>query len=158
MAAAKGVHNSEVFILEYPLVDNALTAQAFLALRASAGWIGATEQQVQKGIDNCLFTVAAIKDDQIIGMGRLVGDGFLIWYIQDVIVLPEYQGKGIGKAIMKHLIAYIEANSLPNTTVTVGLMSAKDKEAFYEKLGFRVRPNEKEGAGMVMNIPVKGTP
>ena len=141
--------------MEYALVDNMLTAQAFLALRKSAGWEGATIQQVEKGLGKSLFTVAAIKDDCTIGMGRLVGDGFNIWYIQDLIVFPEYQGKGIGKSIMQRLITYAQSNSLPGTGITIGLMSAKGKETFYSKFGFRVRPNEKEGAGMVLNI--KGT-
>jgi GNAT superfamily N-acetyltransferase len=104
--------------------------------------------------DKSLFNVAAILNDQIIGMGRLVGDGFNIWYIQDVIVFPEYQGKGVGKAIIIRLIIYAEDNSLSNTAITIGLMSAKGKEGFYSKLGFRVRPNGNEGAGMIMNIRV----
>lgn len=141
--------------MEYEIKDNALTAKAFLALRESAGWAGATEKQVEKGLNKSLFTVAAMLNEQIIGMGRLIGDGFNIWYIQDVIVFPEYQGKGVGQAIMKRLIKYAEDNSLSNTAITIGLMSAKGKEGFYSKLGFRVRPNDKEGAGMVMNISIK---
>jgi len=139
------------------LEENTLTASEFLMLRTSAGWSGATEAQVENGLLHSLYTLAARIGDDTIGMGRLVGDGFNIWYIQDVIVLPHYQGKGIGKAIMQKLLAYAEANSLPSTTVTIGLMAAKGKEAFYEKLGFRTRPNEREGAGMVLNqrIPMK---
>ena len=45
-------------------------------------------------------------------------------------------------------------NSIPNTRVTVGLMAAKGKEEFYQKLGFRIRPNEKEGNGMMINIQI----
>ena len=141
--------------MEFDLIDNALTAKAFLSLRESVGWVGATEQQIDKGLEKSLFNVVAIKNQSIIGMGRLVGDGFNIWYIQDVIVFPEYRGYGVGKAIMKRLISFAEANSLKGTSVTIGLMSAKGKEEFYSKLGFRVRPNEKEGAGMVMNIKIE---
>jgi len=120
-------------------------------LRNSAGWNGATEMQAAKSLEASLFILAAQENGQTIGMGRLVGDGFNIWYVQDVIVLPPYQGKGIGKEIMMRLIAFAEQNSLPGTSITIGLMSAKGKEPFYEKCGFRVRPNEQKGAGMVMN-------
>ncbi len=132
------------------LKDNELTAKAFLALRESAGWGGASEEQIEKGLKNSILTVAAKDGENVVGMGRLIGDRYSIWYVQDVIVLPEYQGKGIGKAIMKRLLSYVDENRLPGTVVTIGLMAARGKEAFYEGLGFRVRPNENEGAGMVM--------
>jgi GNAT superfamily N-acetyltransferase len=144
-----------VLILQFELKDNALTAKAFLSLVESAGWAGATEQQIAKGLEKSLFTVAAIIDERIIGMGRLVGDGFTIWYIQDVVVFPEYQQKGVGSAIMKRLISFAEVNSLPGTRIKIVLLSAKGKEDFYAKLGFRIRPNENEGAGMQMNIQLQ---
>jgi len=140
--------------MEISLDENVLTAAEFLTLRASAGWAGATEEQIDKGLQNSLYTLAARLDGETVGMGRLVGDGFNIWYVQDVIVLPAYQGKNVGKAIVQKLLAYVEANSLPGTMVTVGLMAAQGKEDFYGKRGFRERPNEKEGAGMVMNLRV----
>jgi GNAT superfamily N-acetyltransferase len=134
------------------LADNALTAKAFLALRESAGWGGAGEEQTEKGLENSILTVAAMDGDRIIGMGRLVGDRYSIFYVQDLIVYPEYKGRGIGKAIMKRLIAYVDESRLPGTFVTIGLMAAKGKEEFYRKLGFRTRPNDKEDSGMVMNL------
>ncbi|MCR5501527.1 MAG: GNAT family N-acetyltransferase [Lachnospiraceae bacterium] len=33
--------------------------------------------------------------DEVVGMGRLVGDGVMYWYLQEIVVLPEYQGRGI---------------------------------------------------------------
>jgi GNAT superfamily N-acetyltransferase len=138
--------------MQIELRDNELTAKAFMALRESVGWGGAPEHQIESGLANSIFNVAAKDGDQTVGMGRLVGDRFSIWYIQDVIVLPVYQGRGIGKAIINRLMSYIESNSLPGTVVTVGLMAAKGKEAFYTKLGFHIRPNDSEGAGMVTKL------
>ena len=96
--------------------------------------------------------------DKVVGMGRLVGDGYIYWYVQDVVIDPEYQGKGIGKAIMQYLTDYIENNSIPNTEVTIALMAAKGKEDFYTKLGFFTRPTERFGPGMMKFhvIPEKG--
>ena len=143
-------------IMRYELADNILTAKDFLKLRESAGWSGATtEEQLEEGINNSLFTVAAIYDNQVIGMGRVVGDRFYICYIQDLIVLPEFQGKGIGKAIMEKLIAYIQDGILPDTDIMVGLFSAKGKEEFYEKFGFSTRADNNRGAGMEMVIESK---
>lgn len=143
--------------MEFELIDNGVATEDSLALRESAGWGRRTKEQEEKGLQNSLFTVAAKIGGRTVGMGRLLGDACSIWYIQDLIVYPEQQGQGIGKAIMNRLIAYAKANSLPGTTITLGLMAAKDKEPFYTKLGFRTRPNDREGAGMMMNIKVSDT-
>jgi len=68
--------------------------------------------------------------------------------------LTEYQGRGIGSEIVKTLIEYVKKNSLPQTEILLCLMSAKGKEGFYEKSGFKSRPNEFEGAGMGMEIAI----
>lgn len=129
--------------------ENNLTAKQFLALRESVGWTG-VEFQVETALKKGLYNVVAKDDEHVVGMARLVGDGVLYWYVQDVIVNPAYQGYGIGKLLMAHIMQHIEKTSILDTTVTIGLMAAKGKDAFYEKLGFHVRPSETEGAGMIM--------
>ena len=136
--------------------ENTLTAKQFLLIRESVGWEG-NIPQIEKSLESGIYSVLAKDDEQIVGMGRLVGDGFMYWYIQDVIVKPQYQSNGIGKAIMDYLFRYIEKNSLPNTTVTIGLMAAKGKDDFYEKLGFVARPNDTYGAGMIKKHRIKST-
>lgn len=85
--------------------ENTLTAKQFLTLRESVGWEG-VENQVEKALDAGLYNVIAKDSELVIGMGRLVGDGFMYWYIQDVIVEPQYQGCGIGKTIMEFLFRH----------------------------------------------------
>jgi ribosomal protein S18 acetylase RimI-like enzyme len=81
-------------------------------------------------------------------MVRIIGDGGLVYYIQDLIVKPEYQRKGIGKALMNKVIEYLRMHASRNSII--GLMSAKDKEHFYETYGFVKRPTELFGSGMTM--------
>ncbi len=128
--------------------DNALKPEDFIELRVSAGFLKTPFPQAEKALQNGLFSVVALCGERAVGMGRLVGDGIMYWYIQDVVVLPEYQGQGIGKAIVERLVQYAETNSLSGTKATIGLMAAKSKEPFYEKLGFTRRPDENRGAGM----------
>jgi GNAT superfamily N-acetyltransferase len=140
--------------MEYEIMENVLTAKDFIKLRVSAGWGELLEQQAQDALKNSLFTIAVMDQGQVIGMGRLVGDGVYICYVQDLVILPKYQGKGMGKIIMERLIAYTKEHGIPETNVTLGLFAAKGKEEFYQKLGFTIRPNENRGAGMELSVRI----
>lgn len=54
-------------------------------------------ESTEIGLGNSLFSVCAIYKNEVIGCGRAVGDGGIYFYIQDIIVLPKFQGRGIGK-------------------------------------------------------------
>ena len=82
----------------------------------------------------------------------MVSDGGYIAIIVDVIVLPDFQGKGIGKTMMEKAMDYIKRNINEGNFVFVNVMAAKDKESFYSQFGFETRPNEKVGAGMTQYI------
>jgi len=134
--------------------ENALTGAVLVEIRNAIGWGVTPVFQAEAAIAHTRYAVEAVCGDRTVGVGRLVGDGALIWYLQDVIVLPEFQSEGIGRAVVERLVEYARAHSLPGTRVAVGLMAAKEKEGFYGKLGFRVRPNEQEGPGMMLNFDV----
>lgn len=121
---------------EYQLVDNELTAKDFIRLKVATGFMDRPIEQVQKALDNDLFDVTAVYNGEVIGMGRLVGDGYMYWYLQEIIVSPEFQGLGIGKKIVNRLLDYIRENTEPGTIVSVGLTAAAGKDTFYEKFGF----------------------
>ncbi|MFX0052090.1 MAG: GNAT family N-acetyltransferase, partial [Candidatus Hermodarchaeota archaeon] len=64
------------------------------------------------------------------------------YYIQDVIVLPQFQRRGIGRKIMTSIMHYLE-NSDPSAFF--GLMAAKNFSSFYELYGFKKRPPDAPG-------------
>ena len=132
--------------------ENTLTASQFQLIRELTGRKPLPLLQIENALSAGLYSVLAKHDERPVGMGRLVGDGSMYWYIQDLFIDPAYQGRGIGKAIMEYLNRHIESASMPNTTTTVGLFSAIGKGGFYEKLGFVVRPSEIYGAGMIKHI------
>lgn len=135
--------------IQFELVDNVLKAEDFVRLKVAAGFMQRPLQQAEKALENGLFNVSAICDGKVVGMGRLVGDGVMYWYLQEIIVLPEYQGKGIGKGIVSRLIEYIKSAALPCSVIDVGLTAVKGKESFYEKFGFSIRST---GMGQLMEI------
>ncbi len=122
--------------MDYELFDNRLTAEDFIRLKVATGFVERPVEQVKKALENGLFNVVAVSNGEVIGMGRLVGDGAMYWYLQEIIVLPDYQGKGIGRSIVNRLLDHIESTVVPGTFVEVGLTAVKGKEPFYEKMGF----------------------
>ncbi len=123
------------------LVDNILTPEDFVRLRVAVGFAEVPVQHARRALRNGLINVSALKDGELAGMGRLVGDGAMYWYLQEIVVLPEYQGLGIGTMIVNHLVEYAVRNSSTGTFTTIGGVSARGKEGFYRKLGFDVIPN-----------------
>lgn len=101
------------------------------------------------------FAVCAYDGPELIGMGRVVGDLGLCFYIQDVIVVGTHQGSGVGDAIMRRLMKFISEHAVENTYV--GLMSAVGKESFYHRYGFTSRPTEDLGCGMTFLWKAKGS-
>ena len=64
--------------------ENGLTYEEYIALRDSVGWYNFAEEQVSKSIKNSIY---------------------------DIVVKPEYQGKGVGSKIIDKLLTYVDTNT-----------------------------------------------
>jgi len=125
-------------------------AESFKALRDSAGWGDVSLNQSQLVIDSSLHGITAYDNNDPIGMARIIGDGVLNAYIQDVVIAPKYRRQGVGKAIMKALIADMQKLLPPNCTI--GLLAASGQEGFYSSFSFIIRPDTDYGAGMFAKL------
>lgn len=132
--------------------ENTLNKEIYLHLRREVGWKQLSGHQVKLALSNALFNVVAYEDGQPVGMGRVVGDGAVVCYIQDLIILPEYQGHGIGSMVIARLIEYVESITQEGTEMMLCLMCAKGREGFYKKHDFMARPTENLGPGMIQYI------
>jgi GNAT superfamily N-acetyltransferase len=128
------------------LSDELPSAADYNRLRQAVGWGVYDPAVIEAALPRSLYGVCARVDGALVGMARVIGDAGLVYYIQDVIVLPEYQGRGLGSAMMERIMGYLGAHASHNTIV--GLMAAKGREGFYERYGFTVRPTERYGSGM----------
>ena len=81
--------------------------------------------------DSALF-VGVFLDKKLIGMGRALSDLASDAYIQDVAVLKEYRGKGIGKKIIQTLIEKLKENNVD----CICLIAQPGTASFYKELGF----------------------
>lgn len=94
-----------------------------------------------------MYDIIAVDNERVIGMGRLLGDG-LYYIIVDVIVTPEYQGKGIGSELIKRILNYVNSQTPADSRASIQLISESGKELFYEKMGFKKIPHAHCGSGM----------
>ena len=106
-----------------------------LTLYESVGWTSYTDNPkvLQKGFESSMLTLAAYEGDQLLGIIRAVGDGHTIVFVQDILVFPEHQRKGIGTALLKALLdGYSHVRQIElatdNTPKTI---------AFYKSMGFQ---------------------
>ncbi len=115
---------------------NELSAEEFIILWETVWGQAPTLEQIKLAMEHTLFRVSIFDDDKIIAMARMIGDMGLNYYIKDVIVRPEYQGKGIGRMLINELLEFVNSNGIRDTSIFVELCAMPDKIPFYEKFGF----------------------
>lgn len=110
--------------------------EEILNLYRSVGWVNYVNQRemLKNAYANSLKIFGAYDDEKLLGIIRVVGDGYSIVYIQDIIVLPEYQRHGIGTALLKRVLdtyehVYQKTLLTDNTERTI---------RFYKSLGFQM--------------------
>lgn len=127
--------------------ENVLCYEDYCKLREGVDWSLFPKEQMLKAINNSLYTVIAVDDNQTVGMGRLIGDG-MYYMIADVVVFPAYQNKGIGTNITNMIIEYAKNKTPIGGRSSIHLIAEKGTERFYEKLGFKLIPHAYCGSGM----------
>ena len=134
------------------LVEEQLDIDTYMELREAVHFRKLSRDQARRGLDNSLYTLVAYKDGKAVGMGRIVGDGAIICYVQDLIIRPEVQGEGIGGLILESLKSFVINTGFEGTTMMFDLMCAKGREPFYKKHGFIARPTDDLGPGMIQYL------
>ncbi|MCK5128835.1 MAG: GNAT family N-acetyltransferase [Clostridiales bacterium] len=133
-------------------IENALKLDDYIRLKEEAFGGVCHRQAAQASLDGSTYVLHVEVDGKTIGMARIIGDGGFVNYLADMIVATEYQGKGIGSAIMERILSFVQSNILDGGQTMIDLAAAKGKEGFYEKYGFKSRPNDREGHGMQLRL------
>jgi ribosomal protein S18 acetylase RimI-like enzyme len=118
--------------MSYELRDTLPTPEEFVALREAAGMVPRTLEAAEQGVPNSCYGVTVVHDDEVVGMGRVVGDGGSVFQLTDIAVHPDHQGQGLGSDITQALVDWLHANA-PESAY-VNLMA--DVDGFYERFGF----------------------
>ncbi len=131
-------------------IEKTPTPDDFNMLTESVGWGKRENNIVKEALRNTLYSLCVYDENRLIGYGRIIGDKTIFLYIQDIMVIPKYQGKQIGTCIMYKLLEQVDRYKKVNPDIRTYLGASKGKEGFYEKFGFISRPNDKLGAGMIL--------
>ena len=105
-----------------------------LHLYQAVGWTNYTNQpqMLEQALSHSLVIYLALDGDAVVGLVRLVGDGFSSVFVQDLIVLPSYQRQGIGSALMKQALEdFKEAYQ-----VQLATEQTEKNVRFYRSIGF----------------------
>lgn len=106
---------------------------------ADAAWISAGDDFsfINSALAGSFLAAGAFENGRLIGMGRVLSDGVSDAYIQDVVVTPEFRGRGIGGKLVMFLVEELEKRGVD----WIALAGEPGTEKFYSKLGFE----KKEG-------------
>lgn len=111
------------------------TGEEHRELIEAVGWTSFTNFAArERSLPQSLFCVVAEVEGKIAGMARVIGDGAQFFYVMDVAVTPEMQGRGIGTGLMNEVVDYIQKNA-PEKAL-VGLFTGAGLGGFYERFGF----------------------
>lgn len=118
----------------------------FKALYDETGWADlplATFETALAG--SWIVCTARDADGTLHGLGRLIGDGAMHAFVTEMIVAPGARGEGIGASILDALVTASRLRGVDD----VQLFAARDRAAFYERNGFRRRPDDAPGMDLV---------
>ncbi|MEK5057952.1 MULTISPECIES: GNAT family N-acetyltransferase [unclassified Paenibacillus] len=139
---------------KYQTIHRMPNVKEYIDLCSSVGWqevmnFDAAEQSLQ----HSCYGVVIEYNREAVGMGRIVGDGIMYFYVQDIVVKPEHQSKGLGQLIMKAIQQYLSEHAAEKAFV--GLFSAQGKESFYQKYGFNVHQGMTGMFGVIHDREIK---
>lgn len=115
------------------LCDYLYDEDEVLTLYNSVGWENYTHDPVmlKNAYQHSLCIMSAYVEEKLAGIIRVVGDGYSIVYMQDLIVHPDYQKKEIGTALINAIFEKYQ------NVYQIVLLSDEDNVGFYEKTGFK---------------------
>ena len=114
--------------------ETSVSIDDVLHLYQAVGWTNYTNQpqMLEQSLAHSLAIYVARDGEKIVGLVRLVGDGFSSVFVQDLIVLPSYQRQGIGSDLMKEALGdYKDAYQ-----VQLATEQTEKNVGFYRSMGF----------------------
>ena len=111
--------------------NETVSAKALSDLRESVGW-NRMEDEYNNPLMTSYYHIAVYEDDKMVGYIDSVSNGVTDAYIQDLMVHPDYQGKGLGTELMNQMITYLKENRI----YIISVVFEESLKPFYDRFGF----------------------
>ena len=111
--------------------NEAVSAKDLSDLRESVGW-NRMEDEYSNPLMTSYYHIAVYEDDKMVGYIDSVSNGVTDAYIQDLMVHPDYQGKGLGTELMNQMITYLKENRI----YIISVVFEESLKPFYDRFGF----------------------
>lgn len=121
---------NSIIIKEYTMYNE----NEIVSIYQAVGWTNYTRHpaMLRKAFDKSLKILGVYDKDKLIGIIRIVGDGASILYIQDILIVPEYQHQGVGTLLL-HKIQELYPDVYQKVAITD---SQENTGSFYRSVGF----------------------
>lgn len=131
--------------MNYKII-NKIEPEDMIYMRKIVGWgKDITIDQFKKALDNTMCMVKIYDNNDIIAIGRLVGDYSCKGVLSDIIVNPKYQKKGYGKIIVTNLINQVYDMLNKNEYFQIEATPTSGNREFYVKCGMKYKPQNQDG-------------
>lgn len=128
-------------------VGRSIMPQEFMHVREELGLPAIDFATAARALRDDLLNIVVLLDGETaVAVGRVMGDGALTFYLQDILVAPKYQRRGIGSKMMELILGHLATIAPPGAFV--GLIAAPGTEGFFAKHGFAARPADAPGMSL----------
>lgn len=110
------------------------SAKDYISLRLKTNMGTKDIEKAEIALNNSLFIISLWEDNKMVGFGRIVGDEGITYVVSDIMVDPDYQGKGLGKIIMQEIDLYFKENT--DEYAYVCLIANKPADRLYAQYDF----------------------
>ena len=111
--------------------NETVSAKDLSDLREAVGW-NRMESEYSNPLMMSFYHIAVYEDGKLVGYIDSVSNGVTDAYIQDLMVHPDYQGKGLGTELMNQMIAYLKENRI----YIISVVFEESLKPFYDRFGF----------------------
>ena len=125
------------------IVERKPTVAEYESIVASVGFRGHDHGAVEIALNNTVFSVCAVEEREIVGVGRIVGDGAISFLLTNIMVRPSHQRRGIGTRIVQSLCGLMK--TLPHKNMVLEVVALPELQQFYERVGFKASRNAPPG-------------
>jgi len=127
---------------------NTITAEEANYIRKSVGFRQIHPEQMRADLDGSTMVWAAYEKKQIVGMARLFWNGGAGASIQDILVVPAYQMRGIEQKMIIRILDFLRSKLKPGFGIQLDIRAWGGQEALCESLGFQISTPQRRGVPM----------